>query len=133
MVTRSVLETVPTVTAHIHGGPLRRTVSTASYLSQSSHVLHFGLGPLTQVDQLDVAWLGGQTSSFTNLEANATWEVTEDDPVPRRLPDRAARRAQNAGPEQLTPSHNLPRPRRRQTRKRTKHGWSSSGQRSAPP
>jgi hypothetical protein len=73
------------VIAHLGDVVLRRAVASASYLSQSSRVLHFGLGNATNVDRLEVRWHAGQTAWFTNLEANATWELTEGDPVPRRF------------------------------------------------
>jgi tetratricopeptide (TPR) repeat protein len=47
--------------------------------------VHFGLGGAKLVDQLEVRWLGGGTNWFTNLAANATWEITEGEPTPRNL------------------------------------------------
>jgi tetratricopeptide (TPR) repeat protein len=85
--------------AHVGAVTLRRTVSSASYLSQSSRVLHFGLGDAQQVETLEVRWLGGQTNFFTNLEANATWELTEGEPEPKRLPARVTSN-QSRAPEQ---------------------------------
>ncbi len=73
-----------TVIAHVGGVGLRRTVSSVSYLSQSSHVLHFGLGAARQVERLEVRWLGGETNIFANLEGNSTYEILEGDPTPRR-------------------------------------------------
>jgi tetratricopeptide (TPR) repeat protein len=86
------------VIAHVGGVGLRRTVSSVSYLSQSSRTVHFGLGNATQVDQLEVRWLGGGTTWFTNLAANATWEITENDPTPRRFAARAHGPAKTAVP-----------------------------------
>lgn len=77
------------VTAHIGGGTLRRAVSPASYLSQSSPVLHFGLGASTRVDRLDIRWPDGTTTSVDALAADRTWEITEGEPVPRELPGAA--------------------------------------------
>jgi len=73
------------VIAHLGGVPLRRTVSSVSYLSQSSHTLHFGLGAAAHVDQLEVRWHAGSTNFFDRLEANATYEITEDETTPKRL------------------------------------------------
>ena len=42
------------LTATIGDVRLRRSVGGASYLSQSSHFVHFGLGPATRVDRLEV-------------------------------------------------------------------------------
>src|SRR5262249_49866327 len=74
-----------TAIAHVGGVPLRRTVSSASYLSQSSRVLHFGLGSAKQVDDLEVRWLGGSTNHISNLRANTMWDITEGDPLPDRF------------------------------------------------
>lgn len=73
------------VIAFVNGTPLRRTVSSASYLSQSSRILHFGLGVARMVDRLEVRWLGGQTNFFENLAANTRWEITENEPKPKSL------------------------------------------------
>jgi tetratricopeptide (TPR) repeat protein len=74
-----------TVVAHVGGVDLRRTVTGASYLSQDSRRLHFGLGDQTSVANLDVHWLGGKTETYSGLDANAIWELTEGDPVARRV------------------------------------------------
>ncbi len=71
------------VIAHAGGAELRRTVTSASYLSQSSRRVHFGLGKAARVDQLEVRWLGGKPETYANLEANAIWEITQGDPTPR--------------------------------------------------
>jgi tetratricopeptide (TPR) repeat protein len=73
------------VIAHIGEVGLRRTASSASYLSQSSRIVHFGLGLAERVNRLEVRWLGGATNFYENLAANATWDLTEGDPVPRRF------------------------------------------------
>ena len=76
----------PKVIAHLGDLALRRTVSSVSFLSQSSHTLHFGLGDAKQVDRLEVRWSAGATNFFTNLEANATWELTEGETQAKRVP-----------------------------------------------
>jgi hypothetical protein len=73
------------VIAHAGGAVLRRAVSSVSYLSQSSRTLHFGLGAATKVDRLEVRWHAGGTNFFSDLEANATWEITEGEPTPRSV------------------------------------------------
>jgi Tfp pilus assembly protein PilF len=77
------------VIAHLGDVALRRTVSSISYLSQSSRTLHFGLGESDRVNSLEVRWLGGQTNFYDNLEADTTWEITEGDPIPKRFVARA--------------------------------------------
>lgn len=74
-----------TVVARAGNVVLRRSVSSASYLSQSSRVVHLGLGTATRVDTLDVRWRGDEVTSYRGLEADTTWELTEGDPEPRRL------------------------------------------------
>jgi type 1 glutamine amidotransferase/Tfp pilus assembly protein PilF len=71
--------------AHIRDVALRRTVSSVSYLSQSSHTLHFGLGAATRVTNLEVRWHAGETQHFPDLDANATYEIIEGETAPRRI------------------------------------------------
>ncbi|RMH18828.1 MAG: hypothetical protein D6696_12250 [Acidobacteria bacterium] len=71
--------------AEAGGAVLRRTVGGASYLSQSSRTVHFGLGPAERVDHLRVRWPGGEEQLFDRLEANAVWELVEGDPEARRV------------------------------------------------
>ena len=80
------------VIAHVGGVALRRSVSSASFLSQSSRTLHFGLGGAKQMDQLEVRWHAGGTNWFTNLTVNATWEITEGEPTPKPFVAAGAKR-----------------------------------------
>jgi hypothetical protein len=66
-----------TVIAWVGGVPLRRTVTSASYLSQNSHRVHIGLGGAGSIDKLEVRWLGGPTETWTNIAANHIWDITE--------------------------------------------------------
>jgi tetratricopeptide (TPR) repeat protein len=70
------------------GVELRRSVGGASYLSQSSGTVHFGLGTAEHVSRLEVRWLGGESQVFADLAAGAVWELTEGDPEPRRISAR---------------------------------------------
>ncbi len=70
--------------AHVGDATLRRTVGSASYLSQSSRVIHFGLGDATRIKRLEVRWLGGETDTHAGLEAGTEWVVTEGDTQIRR-------------------------------------------------
>jgi tetratricopeptide (TPR) repeat protein len=63
--------------AGVGGAVLRRTVSGASYLSQSSRTVHFGLGEATRIDRLEIRWPDGTSSSFEGLEAGTTWELEQ--------------------------------------------------------
>ncbi|NIM13171.1 MAG: tetratricopeptide repeat protein [Candidatus Aminicenantes bacterium] len=71
--------------AYVKGRRLRRCVGGASYLSQSSRRVHFGLGPAQRIDSLEVRWPGGGQDIYTNLQANKYWELTEGEPAPRPL------------------------------------------------
>jgi tetratricopeptide (TPR) repeat protein len=73
------------VIVHAGGAALRRTVSSVSYLSQSSRTLHFGLGAAARADRVEVRWLGGGTNFFDALDAGASYEITEGDPVPKKI------------------------------------------------
>jgi len=88
-----------TVIARAGGIVLRRTVTSASYLSQDSATVHLGLGAAAGVDALEVRWLGGAAQTFPALAGDAVWELAEGDPVPRRADEAApaderARRAE---------------------------------------
>lgn len=71
--------------AHVKDAALRRAVTSASYLSQSTTVLHFGLGDATSIDRLEVRWRGASVSTYAGLAAGQAWEIVEGDPVPRPL------------------------------------------------
>ncbi len=71
----------------VHGGVEQsRSVGGASYLSQSSRTLHFGLGEATRVDRVEVRWPGGgPTQVYSGLDADVLWQLHEGDAQPRRL------------------------------------------------
>mgnify|MGYP001068240093 CR=1 FL=1 len=72
------------VTAWIGKTPLRRTVSSASYLSQSTRAVHIGLGTAEYADRLSVRWPDGRTEEFGTLGAQAWWQL-EPGNMPRLL------------------------------------------------
>lgn len=72
---------------------LRRGITNGSYLSQSTAVLHFGLGGATTIDALQVRWRGDQMSTYGALAAGRRWEITEGDPDPHEMPLQASRAA----------------------------------------
>jgi tetratricopeptide (TPR) repeat protein len=63
---------------------LRRSLSRASYLSQSGRILHFGLGDAAGADSVEVRWHAGETQRFGPLAAGAVWQLTEGGETPRR-------------------------------------------------
>ncbi|MCP3959427.1 MAG: tetratricopeptide repeat protein [bacterium] len=74
-----------TVVVSAGGVELRRSVTSASYLSQSSRTLHFGLGAAERAERVEVRWLAGEPQVFEGLDADALWELTEGDPAARRI------------------------------------------------
>lgn len=55
----------------------RQLVAESGYLSANDPLLHFGLGEAAQIDRLTVHWPGGDSQSFTNLEANRYYLITQ--------------------------------------------------------
>jgi enediyne biosynthesis protein E4 len=53
-----------------------------SFLSASDPRLHFGLGPATRIDRLEVRWPSGRVDSFQKLDADKTYRVQEGEPRP---------------------------------------------------
>lgn len=45
----------------------------SSYLSQNSHILHFGLGTIDKIDELKIYWMHKKTKNYTDLEINQTF------------------------------------------------------------
>jgi tetratricopeptide (TPR) repeat protein len=74
-----------TVIAWVDGTPLRRSVTSVSYLSQSSTVLHWGLGAAERVDRLEVRWHAGDTNIYEDLPADTLYEWSEGETAPRRI------------------------------------------------
>jgi Tfp pilus assembly protein PilF len=74
-----------TVVVTVGGVALRRTVTSASYLSQHSRVLHFGLGAATTIESVEVHWLAGGTQSFGGLEVDGRWRLTEGEASAERV------------------------------------------------
>lgn len=70
-----------TVVAWVKGVPLRRTVGSSSYLSQDSHRIHIGLRTATKIDRLEVHWLRGPAETWSNLDANQIWDITQGEAV----------------------------------------------------
>jgi tetratricopeptide (TPR) repeat protein len=63
-----------------------------SYLSAGDPRLHFGLGPATKVERIDVAWPSGQRDRHEGLAADAGYLLREGGSTPRRLGGFAATR-----------------------------------------
>jgi len=71
--------------------PLVRTLHGGDgYLSQSSKVVHFGLGPAAEIERVVVRWPGGASEEFTKIAAGRRYRLVqgsgraEEWAVPRR-------------------------------------------------
>ena len=84
--------------AQVGPSVIRRSVTSASYLSQSTGTLHFGLGRATQLDKLAVRWRAGVVNDFPPLAAGRRWVITEGDPIPREIVPAARAPASATGP-----------------------------------
>ncbi|MCC7373356.1 MAG: VCBS repeat-containing protein [Verrucomicrobiales bacterium] len=98
----------------IQGARLRRTVDSVSYLSQSSHTLHWGLGGATRVDRLQILWQAGNVQQFENLEVDATYDVFENGTLTKHPNELAASAAISPATSTMPP---------RSDRERTKEFW----------
>ena len=55
----------------------RQVQAAGGYLSQSSNVLHFGLGERTQLDRVEIRWPSGVEQRLENVAANQIITITE--------------------------------------------------------
>jgi hypothetical protein len=55
----------------------RLRVSTAGYLSQGDHRLHFGLGDAAQIDRIEIRWPSGTVQTLEDQRPNQLITVTE--------------------------------------------------------
>jgi hypothetical protein len=57
-------------------------MSGTSYYSQSSFTLHFGLGEITKVDDVEIRWPSGTVQRTGRVAADQTLKITEKKPEP---------------------------------------------------
>lgn len=77
-----------TVTAYAGDAVLRTAITSASYLSQDTRRVHFGLGAREKVDRLEIRWPDGRQETWTGIEANRIWEVAKGDPAVKPFTSR---------------------------------------------
>jgi hypothetical protein len=84
--TRSNRSAIGTRVKVTRGGHVQtdEVMSGSSYYSQSDLRLHFGLGPATTVDAVEVAWPSGLKESFRDLPADHLFVVEEGKGIVRR-------------------------------------------------
>jgi Flp pilus assembly protein TadD len=100
-----------TVIAWVGDTPLRRSVTGVSYLSQHSHVLHWGLGTAPRVDRLEIRWHAGGTNLVAGVEANAVYEIAEGHTALRRVSSPGMTNlTQGAAPDESPPASSNPLP-----------------------
>lgn len=90
-----------TVTAWLGKTQLRRTVGSASYLSQDSRRVHIGLGAAAKVDRLEVQWLRGRAETWSDLRSDTIWDITQGDPNAKPFVAQSAAANPAATPQQL--------------------------------
>ena len=56
-----------------------------SYQSAVSPRVHFGLGPATRIDRLEVAWPSGRVDAFEGLDADRVYRIVEGEPKPQEI------------------------------------------------
>ena len=56
---------------------IREIAGGGSYLSQSELRAHFGLGPATRVDLVEVAWPSGAKQTFKDIAVDRFWTIVE--------------------------------------------------------
>ena len=66
------------VIAHTGGRrQLRQVISGSGFLSQSSRVLHFGLGDVDRVEKLEIHWPSGQRETLHDVAADQRIVIRE--------------------------------------------------------
>jgi tetratricopeptide (TPR) repeat protein len=78
------------VVAHAGNITLRRTLDNGSYLSQSTPVVHFGLGSVTQIDRIEVRWPDGTIAAYGPLAAERRWQIVQGSAAATELLTRTA-------------------------------------------
>ncbi len=58
---------------------LREIGGGSSHASQNSSIAHFGLGSISQIDSIEVFWVGGKRQVETNISTNQTLNIIEQE------------------------------------------------------
>ncbi len=74
---RSAFGDGATVTVWADGAGLRRTVGSASYLSQDSRRVHAGIGKASKIDRIEILWPDGKLETRTGIGINRIVDVRE--------------------------------------------------------
>jgi len=68
-----------------------------SFLSQSSKILHFGLGTAESIESVIVHWPGGETETFSNIEVNHRFYLVQGSGTSKKI--ETIKRQINISPE----------------------------------
>jgi enediyne biosynthesis protein E4 len=73
---------------------IREIMGGGSYLSQSDLRAHFGLGPTTKIDKLEIVWPSGAKQSFQDFAVDHFYQITEgkDELAPEKIVRSGANR-----------------------------------------
>ncbi|MFO0813039.1 MAG: tetratricopeptide repeat protein [Gemmatales bacterium] len=90
--------TVEVVSRALNGKRLVKSLRAGEgFLSQSSKVMHFGLGQLSMIDKVIVHWSAGKAEEFTGIDINQRYQLVQGSgtarkttPAPRQLVLEAA-------------------------------------------
>jgi enediyne biosynthesis protein E4 len=63
--------------------PVSQRLGGGSYQSANDPRLHFGLGPATRVDRIEVRWPSGRVDRFQNLAADRSYRLREGGAISR--------------------------------------------------
>jgi hypothetical protein len=66
-----------TLTANGHT-QVREVTPVNGYLSQGDFRVHFGLGPATKADRIDVRWPDGRTQTLSNVAADQVFKLVQE-------------------------------------------------------
>jgi hypothetical protein len=57
----------------------------ASYLSQNDLRLHFGMGPASSIDSLEILWPSGKKDTYHKLAADFIYSISEDGGIQKKV------------------------------------------------